>query len=96
MDGYIKDESTKKTFYRYITNDYIILDENDNIVSNEDYCIKEFCRLIYITKEPEEIPENPQTYDGICNYIILLTNSLIVLIVKICHTIKKSSFVESI
>ncbi len=97
LDGYIKDEESIKTFYRYIINDYIILDEDNNLVTNEDYCTKEFCRLVYIVNEPqEEIIENPKTYDDIWNYIFLFIVSVTIIIVKICHTIKKSNIVESI
>lgn len=85
LDGYIKDESSKKTFYRYITNDYIIVDENDNIVTNESHCNKEFCKIIYLNNN-EQI-DNPKTYDGINKLTILLISSIIILIiiVKKCH-----------
>ena len=99
LDGYIKDEETKKTFYRYITNDYIIVDENDNIVTDDSHCRKNFCRLIYLVEQEEnEIIENPKTYDGISKIIILLIISILILIfiVKKCHTNKKSNIVESI
>ena len=98
LEGYNKDERTKKTFYRYITNDYIIVDENNQIVTDENYCKKEFCRLIYLTNEVNEIIDNPKTYDGINKYFISLLISLIliIIIVKKCRLNKKSSFVESI
>lgn len=68
---------SKKTFYRYVTNDYVIVDASGNVLSNSDYCIKSFCRIIYLNKkEPvkEEIKEkeieNPKTGDNI-NYLLL-------------------------
>ena len=100
LEGYEKDESHKKTFYRYITNDYIIVDENGNLVMSEDYCKKEFCKLIYLTKKEEpEVVDNPKTYDSLYDYITLFIMSFIVLmyfIVKKCHTNYKSNIVESI
>ena len=99
LDGYVKDESTKKTFYRYITNDYIIVDENNDLVINENHCHKNFCKLIYLIKQEEnEKVENPKTYDSISNMFILLIISILTLIfiVKKCHTNKKSNIVESI
>ena len=38
LEGYIKDENTKKEFYSYLLNDYVILDDHGNIVKNENYC----------------------------------------------------------
>jgi hypothetical protein len=99
LDGYIKDEESKKTFYRYITNDYIIVDENDDLVIDEDHCHKNFCKLIYLIKQEEtEIIKNPKTYDSIINIFIILIISFLtlILIVKKCHTNKKSNIVESI
>ena len=59
LDGYIKDESTKKTFYRYVTSSAVIVDARNNVVKDPDtYCVKEYCALVYITKEEQE--EEPE------------------------------------
>ena len=99
LDGYQKDESTKKTFYRYITNDYIVVNEDGDLITNEDYCIKNFCKLLYLVeKEEPKIIENPKTLDNIYNYILVLFICFVslLIIVKKCHMIKKSNIVESI
>lgn len=44
LDGYINDEASERTYYRYITNDRIILNGDNEIVDNViDYCQKDFC-----------------------------------------------------
>lgn len=43
FDGYIKDVGSETTFYRYITNDYILMNKNNEIVYDEGYCRKNFC-----------------------------------------------------
>lgn len=63
-DGYIKDESTLRKYYRFIMNDYIILDKNKNIITNSEYCSKEACIIKYQDKEIE----NPKTSDNIYLY----------------------------
>ena len=150
-EGYEKDINSKKTYYRYITNDYILVDSIGNIVTDDHYCNKSFCKLIFLEKpnnpeptpepepgpepepepeptpepepEPEPTPEpepepekpvpdnpqseelinelisNPQTYDGIYDFIVLFIASGITLmyfIVEKRHMIKKSKNVESI
>lgn len=43
-DGYIKDEGSARTFYRYPTNSSIILNSKNQVVEDEDkYCVKNFC-----------------------------------------------------
>ncbi len=64
LDGYIKDESTLKKYYRFIMNDYIILDKNNNVVHDTSYCSKEACFIKYQDKEIE----NPKTNDNIYLY----------------------------
>lgn len=63
LDGYyknnpnIKDENDYKTYYRYITNDYVVVNEKGSVVKSDDYCVKEICMLLYI--EPKKsIEEN--------------------------------------
>ena len=89
LDGYIKDESTLKKYYRFLLNDYIIVDNDGNLVEDGN-CFKETCYIKYLDYK-EEI-ENPKTGDNIFRY---LTNSSILLIVLILILNKKSSFVES-
>ena len=82
--GYEKIEESKTTYYRYITNDMVLLDADGNIVTDNDYCKKSFCTVAYVTKKEEieeETPNNPQTIDNISYYIILLLASLVGIIV---------------
>lgn len=71
LEVYIKDENTKKEFYSYLLNDYVILDDHGNIVKNENYCIKNFCSIKIIEEE------NPKTGDFIEYSFILLLISFI-------------------
>ena len=89
LDGYIKDESTLKKYYRFLLNDYIIVDSKGNIVKDGN-CYKETCYIKYLDYK-EEI-ENPKTGDNIYKYLAS-TSILIVLLILILN--KKSSFVES-
>lgn len=99
-DGYTKDETTKKTYYRYITNEFVVLDANNQIVTDEKYCNKYFCKVVFLNKESEkEIVKNPKTYDPLYDYVILFIVSSITLsyfIVKKSRTNKKSNYVESL
>lgn len=45
-EGYIKDEASETTFYRYITDSKVYLDKYNNIVTDENYCNKNFCYAI--------------------------------------------------
>lgn len=80
-DGYEKIESSKKTFYRYVTNDKVLLDGSGNLVTDPNYCIKSSCYVEYIEKEEEKPVEektvNPQTIDNIYYYFILLIMSIV-------------------
>ncbi|MGM9874615.1 MAG: hypothetical protein ACI32H_01690 [Bacilli bacterium] len=89
LDGYIKDEDTLKKYYRFLLNDYIIVDSKGNIVKDGN-CYKETCYIKYLDYK-EEI-ENPKTGDNIYKYLAS-TSILIVLLILILN--KKSSFVES-
>lgn len=53
-EGYTKDEASETTFYRYITNSVVFMDMNNNMVTNESYCKKNFCYAI-TAAEPEMI-----------------------------------------
>lgn len=71
-EGYYKLENDHKTYYRYITNDAVVVDSQNNFVSDLNYCVKEKCYIIKldkyrnieeepeVPKEPEE-PEEPET-----------------------------------
>lgn len=98
-DGYEKDENSVKTFYRYITNDYVFLNYKGDIVKSKDYCSKHVCKMLYVNPSKNNTVENPKTGDHIYKYIILFYISLfsiLIYIVKKCRTNKLSSFVESI
>lgn len=43
LDGYMKDLGSETIFYRYITNDYILINKSNEIVYDESYCRKNFC-----------------------------------------------------
>lgn len=46
LDGYVKDEASARTYYRYITNPYLLFNGNNEIVLNPaDYCEKSFCYI---------------------------------------------------
>lgn len=100
LDGYIKLESSSKTFYRYITNEYLYFDTFGNIVYNENYCKKNRCTKKYYYHNEEEKVYNPKTIDNIDYYFIAFIISfvliVIIMIVKRVKMNKKSSFVESI
>ena len=101
LDGYIKDETSNKTFYRYITNNYLYFDSFGNIVTNETYCKKNRCtKKVYNHDELEEKETNPKTIDNIEYYFIIFIVSFIlivgILIIKRIKLNNKSSFVESI
>ena len=45
-DGYIKDEASAREFYRYITNEYLVFNANNDLVLSTSYCQKSFCYTI--------------------------------------------------
>ncbi len=98
LDGYIKDESTKKTFYRYIKNKYIAIDYYGRKVDDENYCLKNKCTIKILS---EHVEENPKTGDFV-HYsfmVLLITIIIISLLLYIFYkniVNNKSSFVESL
>ena len=72
LDSYIKDEATLRKYYRFIMNDYVFINKDYELVTNENYCSKEVCFVRY---QEEEI-ENPKTNDS----IYLYSSSLILII----------------
>lgn len=101
LTGFNIIESTKKTFYRYITDDYVIVNGNRQLVYSSNVCIKNSCFVIatrkkQVAEDPpqEEIPKetvvnNPKTYDNIFVIIIVAFISLVGTIIVICS--KRSS-----
>ena len=54
-----------KTYYRYITNDAVVVDSQNNFVTDLGYCVKEKCYIIKLDKyrnieEEPEVPEEPE------------------------------------
>lgn len=98
----LKDEENKKTYYRYITNEYVIIDVNGNVVKDENYCRKLTCELLHIARENESLSNNiinPKTYDPLYDSIVLFIVGIITLIYFIVEKrrlIKKSNNVESL
>ncbi len=100
----IKDEESKRTYYRYITNEYVIVDANGKLVTDEIYCRKSTCRMIHIIKDinnqqDNNIIPNPKTYDPLYDSMILFIIGIITLtyfIVEKRRLIKKSNNVESL
>lgn len=98
IDGYIKDESTKKTFYRYIKNKYIIVDYYGRKVIDESYCLKNKCTIKILS---EHVEENPKTgdfvhYSFMVLFITIVIISLLLYIFYRKIVSNKSSFVESL
>ena len=64
LEGYTRIDESKKTFYRVINNDYIVLDSSGRLVTDLNECRKAFCVVVnlkpYIVNEEEEPePEEP-------------------------------------
>ena len=107
LEGYEKIESSKLTYYRYILNDYVMVDTNGNVQETISYCIKNPCIRKYFPKktndeveedeeEVEEIIVNPKTGDDSYIYYISLIICSISTIILMILGRKKSSFVESL
>ena len=98
LDGYERIDDSIKTYYRVINNEFVIFDNEGNLIKDTNQCLKVFCAQVYLKKyEPHEevptVPEvdheepiiNPDTYDGIYNYIglfIISSSLLTFLIIK--------------
>ena len=78
LDGYIRIEESKKTFYRYITSPFVYINGNGEIVGDTEFCKKEICYVLWIKRnEEEEEIINPQTFDNIYLYIGLVLTSVV-------------------
>lgn len=84
-DGYQKIEESETMFYRYITNDKVLVDGFGRLVTDRYYCVKEDCYVKYVIREEkeEETPqtENPKTIDNINIYIYLFLISFVILVI---------------
>ena len=80
LEGYTRIDESVKTFYRYITSEYVLLDGNGRLVEDENYCVKDYCTMLYITIPEDEEIENPKTGDITYTYLTVTGISLIVLI----------------
>ena len=89
LEGYEKIEESKKTYYRVINSDYIIIDVDGKLVHDHEECRKVFCYKIRVQpftpeepSEPEEPIEivNPDTSDPLYMYYYSFIISLFVLI----------------
>ena len=89
--GCTRIDDSKKTFYRYIKNDYVIIDTFGNVVDGDDACLKNFCMIEYLEYKEEKPKEkvvkvnNPKTYDGVDKYIILSIISTLLIIMFMFH-----------
>ncbi len=61
-EGYYKLENNHKTYYRYITNDAVVVDSQNNFVTDLGYCVKEKCYIIKLDKY-RNIEEEPETQE---------------------------------
>lgn len=91
LEGYIKDESTKKIFYRYIKYKMVIYKGNEIVESfkecGKSSCIVEFVEIEY---PKEEIP--PKTYDGFNIILVIIPIIIILLIVFYIIKCRKKSY----
>lgn len=61
-EGYIKDESTLRKYYRFIMNDYVIVNRSGKIITDSNDCIKELCLIKYQYKEIENLKTGDNIY----------------------------------
>lgn len=80
MDGYIKDKNDYKTYYRYITNEFVILDGEGNLVLDEELCVKEACLLYYLDESKNEV--NPKTGNSKIIYLSIFVFVVLVLVLS--------------
>ncbi len=91
LDGYIKDEKSKKTFYRYITNKMLVFNnKNEIVLENIDYCKKNYCYFKLFTEptlvdlsEKEEIDYSDSPMFEIVPTVVPMTNDNITIFIVI-------------
>lgn len=104
-DGYMKDNASETTFYRYITSDYILLNKSNEIVYDEGYCRKNFCysklfvepSMVDMSEKTENKYENADIYEYTSEVapmtgdtiIYSLIGVVVSLVLIICYVIKK-------
>ena len=73
LPGYIKDESSAREFYRYITNSELVFNANNELVLDTNYCQKSFC---YTVKNgiPEMINTNDKFESDYSNSTMPIVN----------------------
>lgn len=95
LSGYIKDESTKKTFYRVLNNPYVYIDYN-NKVEDPRVCAKSICKVVrlkpYTPYEGQSQVDinNPKTFDNIDTYICIFSVSIIILLLLKKNKLKEA------
>ena len=70
-EGYLRDDASETTFYRYITNSYVLLDKNNQLVYDSSYCSKNFCfskmfvepEMVDMSEKTENKYENAEIYE---------------------------------
>ena len=103
LEGYERIDDSIKTFYRVINSEKIMFNSMGSLVTDTNECSKVFC-IVYRIKKYEEPHEeeqtrtevetiNPETYDGIYNYLVCFTICTIIIIIMIKN---RSSYVESL
>ena len=55
LPGYVRDDNSARTFYRYITNQKLLFNAYNELVTNTAYCQKSFC---YVVDRPEPMMLN--------------------------------------
>lgn len=68
---YIRDDGSAKTYYRYITNNKILLNAKNELITDENYCKKNFCyskvlvepTMVDLSEKVENNYENVEIYE---------------------------------
>ena len=63
LDGYERDDNSARTFYRYITNDRLVFNANNELVTNTFYCQKAFCYVV-LRGEPTMVSNEGKVEDN--------------------------------
>lgn len=109
-EEYKRLDSSKTTFYRYVTNEYLLYTADGVLVDDPNYCMKNLCYRVYNKKQEQPKEEsneeivyiNPKTNDNIDKYFVLLIISFVLIVISAIYINilkkinNKSSFVESV